>query len=162
MKNSAFQSRFRTYQVALGNYDLIDKYKFSYIKFSFLNNIQFLYTTHKLSPEKLNSLLLSEFLTKRYFSNYYNSKKKLQIFKINLRNYFMCLDFFLNTCFLQENLNIKSYSLSNSICITLPTSFNTNFLVNDLNRSFKSTTLMLKFSKKTPYVSKFLSYYFIP
>ena len=162
MKNFSFQSRLRIYQTTLGKYDLIDKYKFSNIKFSFLNNVQLLYTTHKLSSEKLNFLLFNEFLAKQYFSNYWNRRKKLQIFKINLRNYFMCLDFFINSCFLHKDLIIKNYDSLNSICIMLPTSFNTNFLINELNRSFRNVTLTLKFSKKSSHISKFLSYYFIP
>jgi len=162
MKNFTFQSRLHIYQNVLGKYDLIDKYKFSPVKFNYLKKIEFCYTTHKLVSNQLDFLLFNSFLIQQYFKNYCNAKNKYQIFKITLRNYFICLDFLLNSSFLNEKLSIKDHNSLNNIYLTLPVSFNTDFFLMGLNKNLQKIVLNLKFSNKSLHLSKFLSYYFIP
>ncbi len=162
MKNFTFQSRLGIYQNVLGKYDLLDKYKFSLIKFSHLKKIEFSYTTRKLISNQLTFLLFNEFLIRQYFNNYWNIKKKNQVFELTLINYFICIDFLINSGFLNENLIIKNHSSLDGIYLTLPISFNMNFFFNGLNLDLKKIKLNLKFSNRSLYLSKFLSYYFIP
>ena len=159
MKNFNFQSRLFVYQNLLGKYDLIDKYKFSKIKFNYIKKIEFSYTTFKLISKQLKFLLFSEFLFQQYFNNNKNFKEK---FRITLRNYFFCFDFFLNSIFLNEKLIINYSNLSNNISLNLPSSSSVDFFLNGLKQNYNKVNFNLYFLNKNINSSKFLSYYFIP
>ena len=169
MKVFTLKPRLCVYNTVIGEYDILDKYKFSVIKFSKIKKVSMHSSINKLTNKTLTLPLFKEFIAKQCIN--YNQVLRtsyLKKFIITLRNsyLYLYLEILFNSFFLNNRLQKSFCESYQNVKIILIFTFN-YFFINFLSEKFVPQKeiiklyLKIKFKKQHFLIKTFLFYYFI-